>query len=359
MADEISFALILSKNLKQNNRKGTLKLSQIELVVKVTEGMDPLTLQQLRDAGNTSFQARRKNLNDFIEKSEALLAKQKDEQKRKKMATDIIKAMDKQVRVFEKNLTQRVEKFCDDEEKKNAEFEKGNVKFACSCLWSMAGIVKDTVGGITALFASAAVPAASVAGAKAIADLLLDIKGLYKTLSDAYKSGADVHADIMKGMKKIKATKPPKTIGASLIKNVESNIELFGSKIDAAEMHAKALAKKVNGVLNFAEKNSDISKDAKKRIKTFVDENLKEIVRITTAMKKAKRDQQSFGDKLANAQKRSKTDARSIFDWAVSFYEMGNKLFTWTVEWDDLWNQADKLITLTTTDDFFEPVQVG
>lgn len=352
MADTVSFALILTKNLKLTN----LKLSQIETVITVTAGMDPLTLQQMRDAVSDSFQARRKNLNDFIVASEKLLAREPNKKKRQQKAKAIIVKMNSDVKKFEANLTKRVNVFCAAEEKRQEDFDKSQVKFAVSTLWSAANILKDTVGGIAALFASAAVPAASVAAAKAIADLLLDIKGLYGSLSDACKSHLKVQKEIVSSLKKIKATKPPKPIGKSLLNQVDSQIKLYEDKLDSIEMYAKTLARQLNGVLNFAEKNKDISAEAKKRIKKFVSRNIKDIVSISNDVKKGKRSIQSFRDKYKQASKRAKTDARSIFDWALSFYDMANKLVTWTQEWGDTEKMIDLLVTFTTSDDFFEPV---
>jgi len=354
MADSVSFALILTKNLKLKN----LKLSQIETVIKVTAGMDPLTLQQMRDEVSDSFKARRDNLNKFIEASEKLLDREPDKKKRQQKAGAVIAKMNADVKKFEANLTKRVNDFCAAEEKRQAEFEKSQVKFTVSTLWSAANILKDTVGGISALFASAVVPAVTLAAAKAIADLLLDIKGLYGSLSDACKSHQKVQQEIVNSLKKIKATKPPKPIAKSQLNQLESQIKLYEDKLDSIEMYAKSLAKKLNGVLNFAEKNKGISDEAKKRIKKFVTRNLKDIVSISNDVNKGKRNIQSFNDKYKEASKRSKTDARSIFDWALSFYDMANKLITWGQEWGDTEKMIDLLVTFTTSDDFFEPVTV-
>lgn len=352
MADTVSFALILNKNLKLTN----LKLSQIETVIKVTAGMDPLTLQQMRDAVSDSFKARRDNLNSFIEASEKLLAREPDMRKRQQKAGAVISKLNADVKKFEANLTKRVNEFCAAEEKRQEDFDKGQVKFAVSTLWSAATILKDTVGGISALFASAVVPAATLAAAKAIADLLLDIKGLYGSLSDACKSHQKVQQEIVNSLKKIKATKPPKPIGKSVLNQLESQIKLYEDKLESIEMYAKSLAKQLNGVLTFAEKNKGISAEAKKRIKKFVTRNIKDIVSISNDIRSGKRNIQSFNDKYKEASKRSKTDAQSVFDWALSFYEMANKLVTWGQEWGDTEKMIDLLVTFTTSDDFFEPV---
>jgi len=354
MADTVSFALILTKNLKLKN----LKLSQIETVIKVTAGMDPLTLQQMRDEVSDSFKARRDNLNSFIEKSEKLLDREPDKKKRQQKAGAVIARMNADVKKFEANLTKRVNDFCAAEEKRQDDFAKSEVKFTVSTLWSAATILKDTVGGISALFASAVVPAATLAAAKAIADLLLDIKGLYKSLSDACKSHQKVQQEIVNSLKKIKATKPPKPIGKSQLNQLESQIKLYEDKLESIEMYAKSLARQLNGVLNFAEKNKGISDEAKKRIKKFVTRNLKDIVSISNDIKKGKRSIQSFNAKYKEAEKRSKTDARSVVEWALSFYEMANKLVTWGMEFGDTEKMIDLLVTYTTSDDFFEPVTV-
>ena len=354
MADTVSFALILTKNLKLKN----LKLRQIETVITVTAGMDPLTLQQMRDAVSDSFKARRDNLNSFIEASEKLLAKEPDKKKRQQKAGAIIARMNQDVKKFEANLTKRVNDFCAAEEKRQDDFAKSEVKFVVSTLWSAATILKDTVGGISALFAAAVVPTATLAAAKAIADLLLDIRGLYKSLSAACKSHEKVQQEIVNSLKKIKATKPPKPIAKSLLNQLESNIKLYDEKLGSIEMYAKSLAKQLNGVLNFAEKNKGISNDAKKRIKKFVTRNIKDIVSISTDISKGKRSIQSFNAKYKEAAKRSKADASSVLEWARSFYEMANKLVTWTLEFGDAEKMIDLLVTFTTSDDFFEPVTV-
>lgn len=352
MTDEVSFALILTKNLKLEN----LKLHQIEPVITVTSGMDPLTLQQMRDAVSDSFQARRDNLNKFIEASEKLLAKEPNKKKRQQKAGAIIGQMNKDVKKFETNLTKRVNIFCAVEEKKQDDFDKAQVKFVVSTVWSAATILKDTVGGITAFFASAVVPAASLATGKAIADLLLDIRGLYGSLSDACKSHKKVQEEIVASLKKIKATKPPKPIGKSLITQLESQIKLYEDKLGSIEMYAKSLARQLNGVLKFTEKQKDISAEGKKRIKKFVSSNIKDIVGISNDLSKGKKNIRSFKDKYTAAEKRSKKDASSVFDWAISFYDMANKLVTWYQEWGDTEKMIDLLVTFSTSDDFFEPV---
>ncbi|MDA7932365.1 hypothetical protein N9B53_00950 [Mariniblastus sp.] len=108
--------------------------------------------------------------------------------------------------------------------------------------------------------------------------------------------------------------------------------------------------------MTFADKHKDISDTAKKCINKFVKDNIKDIIAISNDLSKGKRNIQSFNDKYKAAAKRSKTDAKWIFDWAFNFYDKANKLVTWKMEWGDTEKMIDMLVTLTTSDDFFQPV---
>ncbi len=90
--------------------------------------------------------------------------------------------------------------------------------------------------------------------------------------------------------------------------NLGKNIELYAQKMDAAEMQAKALAKKVDAFLKFANSQDDLSKEAEKRIADVVDETIKEIQRIAGELKKGQSSLQSFKTKHANAEKLAKKD---------------------------------------------------
>lgn len=358
MAKTVSFALVLSKNVGVKKKDSLLKVPQIEVEIEVKAGMDPYTLQEMRDAISPSFMDRRKTLNKMIEAGEKALFAEKNEKKRKALAKIHLKKIDEVVTKFEKNLTKRVNDFCDQQAKEQADFDKEQVKFTVSCLWSFANVVNDTVGGISALFASAVIPSASLAAAKSIADLALDIKGLVGDLRDAYKSGADVQADILGDLKKIKAVKPPKVVGKSLVKNLSGNIDLYESKMTGAEMQAKVLAKRVDAMLKFANKHKNMSGEADKRVAKVVSTSISEVQRIAGDLKKAQRSLQSFQAKHANAEKVAKTDAASFISWAVGAYDMANKIYGWYADFGEVDKAIDMLVTYTTSDDFFEPVKI-
>lgn len=359
MAKTVSFALVLSKNVGANDKKSLLKMPQVEVEIQVKSGMDPYTLQEMRDAVSHSFMDRRKALNNMIESAEKSLFKEKNEKKRKALAKTKLKEIDAVIRRFEKNLIKRVNDFCADQEKKQADFDKAQVKFTVSCIWSLGNVVKDSLEGITSLFAAAVIPTASLAAVKSIVDLALDIKGLVADLRDAYKSGADVQSDIVSDLKKIKAVKPPKTVGKSLVNNLAKNIDLYESKMDAAEMQAKALAKKVDSFLKFANKSSDLSKEAEKRIAKVVSTTISEVQRIATDLKKARRSLQSFKARHANAEKVARKDAASFISWALDVYDMANKIFGWYADFGEVDKAIDMLVTYSTSDDdFFEPIKI-
>lgn len=358
MAERVSFALVLTKNVGVRNPKSILKMPQVEVEVVVKAGMDPYTLQEMRDAISPSFQDRRKTLNGLIESAERALFAEKDEKKRKALAKTKLQEIDALISSFEKNLIKRVNDFCAEQERKQKEFDKDQVKFTVSCLWSLGNVVKDTVGGISALFASAVLPPASLAAAKAIADMALDIKGLIGDLRDAYKSGADVQADIVSDLKKIKAVKPPAKVGKSLVNNLGKNIELYEKKMDAAEMQAKSLAKKIDAFLKFAKKTDNLSKEAEKRIAKVVSTTISKVQRIATDLKSAQRSLQSFKAKHANAEKQARKDAASFISWALEVYDMANKIYGWYADFGEVDKAIDMLVTYTTKDDFFEPVKI-
>ena len=60
IAKSVSLALVLRKNLGKGNKKSILKLPQIKVEVEVKSGMDPYTLQEMRDAISPSFMDRRR-----------------------------------------------------------------------------------------------------------------------------------------------------------------------------------------------------------------------------------------------------------------------------------------------------------
>jgi hypothetical protein len=359
VAESVSFALILSENLGAKNPRSILKMPQVEVEITVKSGMDPYTLQEMRDAVSDSFQDRRKALNVMIANAEKALANEKNQKKRKELAVVKLKEINAVITKFETNLTKRVNDFIADQEKKQEDFDKAQVKFFVSTGWSLVNVVKDTVSGIASMFASAVIPTASLAAAKAIMDLALDIRGLINDLRSAYKSGADVQNDIVADLKKIKAIKPPATVSKSLTTNLAKNIELYEQKMAAAEMQAKALAKKVDAFLKFAKSRDDLSKEAEKRIAKVVDETIKEVQRIAGDLKKAQNSLRSFKAKHANAEKLAKKDMSYFIGWAVEVYDMANKIYGWYENLGEVDKAIDMLVVLSTKDDFFAPVQIG
>lgn len=359
MAQSVSFALILSENVGAKNPKSILKMPQVEIEIDVTSGMDPYTLQEMRDAVSDSFQDRRKALNVMIANAEKALEKEKNPKKRKELAAAKLKDINTVITKFETNLTKRVNDFIEDQAKKQEEFDKAQVKFVVSTGWSLMNVLKDTVTGIGAMFASTVIPTASLAGAKAIADLALDIRGLVNDLRNAYKSGADVQNDIVADLKKIRAIKPPATVSKSLTTNLGKNIELYASKMVAAEMQAKALAKKVDAFLKFANSRDDLSKEAEKRIAKVVDETIKEVQRIAGELKKAQHSLQSFKTRHANAEKLAKKDTSYFIGWAIEVYDMANKIYGWYENLGEVDKAIDMLVVLSTKDDFFDPIKIG
>lgn len=357
MAKSVSFALILSENLGAGNPKSILKMPQVEIEVDVKSGMDPYTLQELRDAVSDSFKDRRAALNKLIATAEKALANEKNPQKRKELAATKLKEINAVITKFETNLTKRVNDFIDDQAKKQEDFDKAQVKFVVSTGWSLVSVLKDTVTGIGALIASPVIPAVSLAGAKAVVDLALDIRGLVNDLRSAYKSGAEVQADIMADLKKIRATKPPAVVSKSLTNNLAKNIELYEQKMASAEMQAKALAKKVDGLLKFAKGRDDLSDEAQKRVADVVDETIKEVQRIAGDLKKAQSSLQSFKAKHANAEKLAKKDTSYFIGWAAEFYDMANKIYGWIADFGEVDKAIDMLVTYAAKDDFFAPVK--
>ncbi len=210
MAQSISFALILSENVGANNPKSILKMPQVEIEVDVKSGMDPYTIQELRDAVSDSFKDRRAALNKLIANAEKALENEKSPKKRKELAAVKLKEINAVITKFETNLTKRVNDFIDDQEKKQQAFDKAQVKFVVNTGWQFLSVLKDTVTGIASVVASGVIPTASLGAAKAIADLALDLRGLVNDLRNACKSGADVQNDIVSDLKKIKATSRPR-----------------------------------------------------------------------------------------------------------------------------------------------------
>ncbi len=357
MAQSISFALILSENVGANNPKSILKMPQVEIEVDVKSGMDPYTIQELRDAVSDSFKDRRAALNKLIANAEKALENEKSPKKRKELAAVKLKEINAVITKFETNLTKRVNDFIDDQEKKQQAFDKAQVKFVVNTGWQFLSVLKDTVTGIASVVASGVIPTASLGAAKAIADLALDLRGLVNDLRNACKSGADVQNDIVSDLKKIKAIKPPATVSKSLTTNLGKNIELYAQKMDAAEMQAKALAKKVDAFLKFANSQDDLSKEAEKRIADVVDETIKEIQRIAGDLKKGQSSLQSFKTKHANAEKLAKKDTSYFIGWAVEVYDMANKIYGWIDNFGQVDKAIDALVVLSTKDDFFAPVQ--
>jgi hypothetical protein len=359
VAESVSFALILSENLGAKNPKSILKMPQVEVEIVVASGMDPYTLQEMRDAVSDSFQDRRKALNVMIANAEKALAKEPNKKKRQELAVAKLKEINAVITKFETNLTKRVNDFIADQEKKQEAFDKAQVKFIVNTGWSLVNVVKDTVGGIASMFASAVIPTATLAAAKAVVDLALDIRGLVNDLRNAYKSGADVQNDIVADLKKIKATKPPAQVSKSLTTNLSKNIELYEQKMAGAEMQAKALAKKVDALLKFAKSRDDLSDEAQKRIADVVDETIKEVQRIAGDLKKAQSSLQSFKTRHANAEKQAKKDSSYFIGWAVEVYDMANKIYGWYENLGQVDKAIDMLVVLSTKDDFFAPVGMG
>ncbi len=139
-AQSISFALILSENVGANNPKSILKMPQVEIEVDVQSGMDPYTIQELRDAVSDSFKDRRAALNKLIANAEKALENEKSPKKRKELAAVKLKEINAVITKFEQNLTKRVNDFIDEQEKKQQAFKKAQVKFVVNTGWQFVSV---------------------------------------------------------------------------------------------------------------------------------------------------------------------------------------------------------------------------
>ena len=342
---EISFALILTKNLKHKD----LNVRQVESVIQVKGDLDPYQLQAIRDGVEQSFKDRRKNINDLIEKTAKLAAAKKNESERQAIVVQFNKAMQKQLKEFDKNIQKRVTEFCENDERLQAEFRRGRWTFGVTTLWSLTSIVWKGSKASTETAGAVATGGATAALAiKDLIDLGKDVLGLIDDLRTAARGVDDQEKRILKALAKIKKVKKGNPVPQSDIDAAETALAPFGPKIQSLENETRKLAMKLDKLLKVQKKSKIPDKRAEADAEKAVGELVEKVADMGKSVRQRRDLQKRSKDTLKTAMRNAQADPKSYWTWAVGIYDSIN-------DWIDIMKTPEDLFD--TTEQFIKRMQ--
>jgi len=341
---KISFALVLSSNLKKPNTQ----MQQIEVVLEVTGDTDPLTLQKMRDVANKSFLKKRSGFNGIIAQTEKVLAQLKSKKTFESKLKGFHKEVDRRLKDIEKDLDKQVTAFCKKDAELAAIYKKTRNWFAVKATWdgskiasaSMEALAKGTAGALTG-----GLNMATLSAVKTCVDLARDIYKLGKEAADYHRDEAKQRKVIKAVLKKLTSLKPPKSVGKTAIDAVEEAFKPYPQKVLLQRQNAKETAKRLDKLLKQAEL---IKKVDHPQVKAYGIKGRRAISEAIKGVIAADRKHQSatdfmkFVDKsISNARKREFDDrswASWAFDWTVDLYDKYAEFeskFNLEPEWTD------------------------
>ena len=336
---EISFALILSENLK--NKK--LKVKQVESVIEVKGKLDAYQLQKIRDSVEDSFKARRKTINDLIA-GKAKEAEKASPLQRKKIIAEVDAAIAKSTAAFDKKIQGSITDFC----KKDAELEKaataGKWSYWCNTAWDVGSLMWNAseaaaetggalaTGGATALLAL-----------KSLADLCLDFEKLCRTQADAWRSLEDQEDRLKAALDAIRKVKKGAGVPQSLIDKAESALAPLGPKIDVVEKTTRSLAGKLDELLKKQDAKELKGRKAVKALNKTVQSTVENVSALGEGVALRRKAQKSAKDSIKSATTKAVSDPWSYVTWARGIYEDFNDMMDMNKKSEGLYDDAKKL----------------
>jgi hypothetical protein len=348
---EISFALVLSKNLGLPNTK----LEQIEAVVVVSGSTDPLTLQKMREVADPYFKAKRKGLNTLIETREKEIAAAPTRKQFENRLRGFHKLMDERLKTIEKDLQKKLTEFCKKDKELGAIYARNKKLFAVETTWSSAKIVNASLKAFAEGTAGALTGGLNVATLKAVKtcyDLASDLVGLGKEVKSYYTSEEKQRKIYKAALLKVTAIKKTDPIPASLVKGIEDAIKPYPQKLMNIEMNAKTAAKKLDKLLKasspLSKVDDPIVKAQAMKGSRAIKAAIKEIIKTHKRVQSGKAFLKYTMTQLVQAKKRQKDDQGWLawgWEWANSINESYNDYDTITGDPDTYIDQMDQMYT--------------
>ena len=315
---EMSFALILSENLKNKN----LKIKQVESVIQVKGDLDPYQLQKIRDHVSDSVQARRKTINDLIAVKARQAVAAKDAKQRKVIIAEVDAAIHKSAAAFDKKMQASITAFCDKDAELAQAAKLGRWSYWAntawdlgSLLWNGSEVATETAGAV------ASGGAAALLALKALFDLCLDFEKFCTTQADAWRGLDAQEKRLNTALDVIKKTKKGSPVAQSDVEKAESALAPLGPKIDVMEKSTRALAANLDKILKTQVEKKVTNKAAVKKINDAVDAAVTAVSAAGTAIAQKRKAQTSAKDSIRTAMTKAKSDPLSWVNWARKLYE--------------------------------------
>ncbi len=336
---EISFALILSENLKNKN----LKVKQVESIIEVKGKLDPYQLQKIRDGVEDSFKARRKTINDLIA-GKAKEAAKATPAERKKIIADVDAAIAKSSAAFDKKIQTSIADIC----KKDAELEKaataGKWSYWCNTTWDVGSLIWNATeaaaetggalatGGATALLAL-----------KSLADLCLDFEKLCRTQAEAWRSLEDQEDRLKAALDAIRKVKKGSGVPQSAIDKAETALAPLGPKIDVVEKTTRVLAGKLDELLKQQDSKELKGRKAVRLLNKTVQSTVEDVSALGAGVALRRKAQKSAKDSIKSATTKAVSDPWSYVTWARGIYDDFNDMMDMNKTSESLYDDAKKL----------------
>ncbi len=318
MPGKFDVAFVLTKNLKLPH----FPVNQCTATFQVKGDTDPLTLQEMRDAIFPEFQKTQTKVNQFIEAQNLKISKLSvNDRKAKKhlqlfeagnktierLLAEFKTAADGQLEAYGRRQMAKAEKVAS--APTNTQW---GVKWLVSIGWSAYQGYKGVMD-----FASGESPLKILDGIKGFIDAAKDILGLVQKLLDQRADEKTVNARIRAALKTLGSKK---VFTEGDVKSLEDLVSLYEAKVLAMEMSGKSLSAKVASAVT-AIPADGITPEAAKQAEKALDEVLKELVKLQTAVKPAQEKLKKYKLTLGAAKQQAKKEPASWLTWAVKGYE--------------------------------------
>jgi hypothetical protein len=337
---EISFALILSENLKNKN----LKIKQVESVIEVKGALDPYQIQKIRDHVSDSFHDRQKNINALIAGKAKEAAATRDPKKKREIITQVDTAIARSASAFDKKIQASITEFCDKDAELSQAAKTGRWSYVVNTAWDLGSLLwngSEAAGGTAAALVTGGATAALAL--KALFDLCLDFEKFCTTQADAWRGVEAQEKRLKAALDVIRKTKKGSPVAQSDIEKAETALAPLGPKIDVLEKTTRGLAVKLDAMLKEQIDKKVTNKKIVKKIEIAVDAAVKEVAGMGAEIAKRRKAQTSAKDSIRSAMAKAKSDPWSYVTWARGIYEDFNDMLDLSKPAENLYDAAKQL----------------
>lgn len=304
---EIGFSLVTQATIKKLKN---LKVEPAEAVIDVTGGFqDPTSLQKLRDAVSTSFEAHRNNLAELLTKQDALVGKAPNKKEAEKLLKQFTSQQEAAVKKIEKTLQEKLDGIKEKAKEGAMAVELKKSQFRVGVTWAAYKLANSLIEIYQGVTENPQDVADKLKIAKDVYDTLKDMISLAKTLYDYFISEEDVRKQIETTRAAIKKTKGKPT--ESLVEKLETQLKAHGPKIAALEKSARGMSVELDKLLKKAESGGD---DMADDLAPSINKSIEQIIALNEGIAKADDYHKRSQDALKDAQKKAVKDPSSWWD---------------------------------------------